>query len=616
MLRWLRLAVLLFMFPAFSAFAQSSLLISSLVCNPSTLQAGFLSSCTVTLNGVAPADTSVSLTSSNAVVYVQGVVVVPAGYNTASFTAYAAGYLMEGLAILTATLNGSSVTTTFALVGTTLTFASLTCDRSVLQPGASTVCTLTASGPAPLGGAQATLTTSDPILTVPAIVTIPAGATTVTFTATASANGSNPGVVLTATRSGVSVSVTIPVLGVPPTLVSFTCNPALLAGNSSGSCAVGIYPAAPAGGVVISISSDNALLTVPGSVIVNSGSLSATFAVFVGTVANNQNATLTATFNNSSLHALLSLVTPPALAAVSCTDRSLTSGAATTCTVTLTKPALSGGATVSISSDNPALIAPAFLTVPADATTATFTIVAGTVKVLQNATVTASFNGISVSFVFALTVPVGPVGIACTSTQLTSGSATTCTVILNQPAPAGGTVVALASSTPLVSVPASVTVPASGTAASFTAAAGAITAADTAVLTATMNGASSSISLTLSPSAPPGLTSLVCAPVTLAPGASSTCTMTLSAPPAQGLAVSVATTSDRLRIPNSVTIPQGSQSVTFAVTAQNASHSRHPKPYPLTIGLVTATLDGVTLTQTIVIQPADGPSTYRPAPRP
>jgi len=82
------------------------------------------------------------------------------------------------------------------------------------------------------------------------------------------------------------------------------------------------------------------------------------------------------------------------------------------------------------------------------------------------------------------------VSIACTPSSLIAGSTTTCAVGLNQNAPAGGTTVSLSSSnTTALPVPASVTVPAGSLSGSFTATAGSVSSIQTATVTATLNSA-------------------------------------------------------------------------------------------------------------------------------
>src|SRR6185369_15006865 len=70
----------------------------------------------------------------------------------------------------------------------------------------------------------------------------------------------------------------------------------------------------------------------------------------------------------------------PVVSSLVCNPTSLNPGGSTTCTVTLSQPAPSGGSTVTLGSNNTtALPVPASVTVPATASSTTFTATAGTV---------------------------------------------------------------------------------------------------------------------------------------------------------------------------------------------------------------------------------------------
>jgi hypothetical protein len=95
--------------------------------------------------------------------------------------------------------------------------------------------------------------------------------------------------------------------------------------------------------------------------------------------------------------------TVPSIFALACNPTSVTSGTASTCTVSLTQAAPTGGSAVSLSSDNVLLSVPGSVTVPAGAVSVTFQATAGTITTSQTATVTATLNG-NRSTVFFLNV--------------------------------------------------------------------------------------------------------------------------------------------------------------------------------------------------------------------
>ena len=158
------------------------------------------------------------------------------------------------------------------------------------------------------------------------------------------------------------------------------------------------------------------------------------------------------------------------LGGLSVAPASVTGGTGATGSVALSAPAPTGGATVALASNAAAVLVPSSVGIAAGATSATFAVSTSPVATSTNATVTGSYAGISKSA--TLTVqPAAPPSLATLALQpahVVGGQASTGSVALTAPAPAGGVVVGLASSNAsLVSVPASVTVTAGASSATF-----------------------------------------------------------------------------------------------------------------------------------------------------
>src|ERR1035438_2155938 len=166
--------------------------------------------------------------------------------------------------------------------------------------------------------------------------------------------------------SGTGGTLTVPAL---PTLAGLSCTPATL-GTSI--CTVTLTKT---GGGTVTLSSNTAAVTVPGSVAVAAASTTATFTATAGPIGLDQTATLTATLNGSTRTASIALATAVTVSAVSCTPAALGTGGASSCTVTLTK---TGGGTVTLSSNTAALTVPGSVAVAAGSTAATFMATAGT----------------------------------------------------------------------------------------------------------------------------------------------------------------------------------------------------------------------------------------------
>jgi uncharacterized protein (TIGR03437 family) len=122
----------------------------------------------------------------------------------------------------------------------------------------------------------------------------------------------------------------------------------------------------------------------------------------------------------------------------------------------------------------------------------------------DGSSVAASGTGGNISLVLPNPLP----SVACNPTSLKTASTSTCTVTLAQPASAGGAMVTLSSNNAMLSVPASVMVPAGSSSANFTATAGTITADQSAVVTATLNSGSM-VTTTLSLVAPPSVSGVL-----------------------------------------------------------------------------------------------------------
>jgi len=139
---------------------------------------------------------------------------------------------------------------------------------------------------APAGGQVYTLTSNNPsAASVPASVTIPAGASSATYTVTTHPVSVSTPVQITVWSEG---NGDHPVLWVDPgaapppgtvTLTSLTLNPSTVTSGNSSQGTVTLTGAAPGGGVVVSLSDDSTNATTPASVTVPAGATSATFTV-------------------------------------------------------------------------------------------------------------------------------------------------------------------------------------------------------------------------------------------------------------------------------------------------------------------------------------------------
>jgi hypothetical protein len=121
------------------------------------------------------------------------------------------------------------------------------------------------------------------------------------------------------------------------------------------------------------------------------------------------------------------------------------------------------------------------------------------------------------------------------------------------------------------------------------------------------NSASATWSITIAPVAA-SLSSLNCAPERLTSDGSATCTITLTAAaPAGGAAVLLLSSNQLLSTPASAVVPAGSTATTFTITASAISFS--------TVSVITASLDGSSLTTIMVLQAPARPAILGLPPR-
>ena len=249
--------------------------------------------------------------------------------------------------------------------------------------------TLTLSSVTP-SDAVVYLSTSDPSVSVPKAVTIPAGSQESTpFTLSVSTVPSTLDVIVTATAGAKRYTRTLTVSPLVAKALTLTPSPA-----ASGKVVAGkLTLSAPvAFDTVIPLTTTDATVAAPDSTVtVAAGLTSGTFHVLTGVESLTAAATISATFNGSTQSALLD-VTP--VTVVGLTSLADIKGLQTTqATVKLGAPAGPNGVTVLLFSDQSALTVPTSVLVPQGATSAKFTMTSTQVSSTVTCNVTASFGG-------------------------------------------------------------------------------------------------------------------------------------------------------------------------------------------------------------------------------
>jgi hypothetical protein len=179
------------------------------------------------------------------------------------------------------------------------------------------------------------------------------------------------------------------------------------------------------------------------------------------------------------------------------------------------------------------------------------------------------------------------------------------TVTLTSPAPAGGTVVSLASTNPAVTLPPSITIPEGAASASFTPIISAATIAQTGTLTARVPGSGKRVAMTIRPG---GMAGLHLAPTRLIGGAAATAQVVFACPAGpEGLVVTLTSSQPQVvQVPASAAVAAGAFGASFNLTTRPVAAD--------TPVVITATFAGLTRTATLLVQPVPAPPPPPPVP--
>ncbi len=194
-------------------------------------------------------------------------------------------------------------------------------------------------------------------------------------------------------------------------------------------------------------------------------------------------------------------VSAPALNSVGMNPSAVIGGQSATGTVTLTTAAPAGGVMINLSNANVAASVPSSVSVPAAATSANFSVTTNSVTVTTVGNITASYDGVTKSATLTVNPQPGAAlsALSLNPTSVRGGNSSVGTVTLTAPAPTGGLVVALSSSnSSKAAVPATVTVLAGSTTATFNVTTVSVSRKIIVSISASRGGITKSASLTIS----------------------------------------------------------------------------------------------------------------------
>ncbi len=470
-------------------------------------------------------------------------------------------------------------------------------------------------------GPTITFTSSHPnIVPAPASVTPPAGnlfGFDVNIETIAPASDTDVTITATDGRYTFSDVLTVRAAPPPPLLSGVSINPGSVVG---GTAAVGMVNLSAPQSIptVVQVS---IIATAPASlpsnnppcppsslchnVTVGIGQTSAAFTINTQTVTSQFNLNVFANLPGSPGKGALLLITPGGpltIKAVTVTPDALAGGGAVTGTVTLSGAAPSGGAVVTLtkgfSDGSPGTVPitiPASVTVPAGQATASFPIGTSSVATTTNVSVSGAFNGSTALANLTLFPLLSAVQFEGT---VPGGQPATGTVFLSSAAPSGGLVVSLSSlNTSLATVPASVTVPAGQTSASFIANTSPVSQFTFVEIRASAAGTTVAANLFLSVSRAP--TSVTFTPSTIAGPGTVTGRVTLASSSTSSALVGLVSSNPVLAtVPFNVLVPAGQTSATFAVNVAQVTTTSTVQ--------ISATFENVTKSGTLTINPPGG----------
>lgn len=410
--------------------------------------------------------------------------------------------------------------------------------------------------------------------------------------------------------AGRAITVTAPVVPPNVNLFAILAEPGNAYGGNTGHARVMLDNPAPAGGSVVSISTDIPQVNMPAMTItVPAGKTDATISnIATGPVPNNGGGSvgiigdLFAGFANDREQNSFGIL--PILYGMSLSNESVVGGTSVNATVTLQSAAPTGGTTVRLVSSDPNIVRPpATVFIPAGATDVDFTIPTRAVSVATRVIIETGtdVDGYRAPQTWLTVTPPGSPppppslsSLTLSSSTVSSGGTVTGILRLTSPAPASGAVVRLQGSMEgQVIVPQNVTIPGGSISATFTTTPAPQTPFPRWVFIqgtyGTFGGSQARI-LEIEPAAGPA-TLLAIGPASqdLIGGNSGRASVALVIPaPSGGGVVSLTTDNPSvIQVPASVTIPEGNSATSFAIGTS------HITGLP-TGGNVFATAGGVT----------------------
>jgi hypothetical protein len=449
---------------------------------------------TLTLSNTAANDVA-RITASSLDITFPSAVVIPAGQNTVQFTLRALSVTAQTQVTLYATLNDITTSVNLSVNPPSPQLMSLTISPSVLTGGNTATGTVNLTTAADNASADVSLSSGgSSVIAIPASLRVPQGNKSASFSITTYGTSYKHSALITATYKAVTRSTYI------------TCTPAALSGLSlpssvlAGDSTTGLVNLNGRSGaaLTVTLSSNNAAVTVPPSVSIPANSThSLPFKIQTDLVSVSSAVTISATLNSVTRSGTLAV--QYASFNIAADSPIAVSGHATTGTITLANAAPVGGVSLSLSDPDAFIDAPASVTVPQGASTASFTVKVYGVNANTLAVVSATASGLTRSCKFTVTpAPLLRVSLAANSVR--GGSSTSGRAFLDGLNGTKVETVTLSCNNANVTLPATATIPANGDDTFlFTVQTASVATSQSATIFASLNGVTKTTVLTINP---------------------------------------------------------------------------------------------------------------------
>lgn len=281
---------------------------------------------------------------------------------------------------------------------------SIVLNPSSVVGGQTLVGTITLNAPAPSTGRIINLSDNLPATTIPLSLTIPSGITSKTFTITTKAVSTSQTGSVTAKLGLYNKTASLIVR--PPTISSFTLDPASVIGGNTVTATLKLNAPAPSTGAVINLSDTLLAASVPASVTVPAGATGKTFAISTNVVTATQSGIVQAVWAGIAVPQSLEVrpvgtVQSARVLSVAVNPNPITGGSSATGTVTLDRTA-PVATLINLSDNLTSTTIPASLTVPVGASSMTFPISTKVVSADQSGSLIARANGFTKSTLFTV----------------------------------------------------------------------------------------------------------------------------------------------------------------------------------------------------------------------